>query len=370
MGAVRAPTAQEQVLDLMRRLPKVELHVHLEGTLAAARVEAAARRDGVALDPAVLGPVGGDGERSFAAFLRSFMARYHALRTPDDYAAAVDDLLAVQAAQNVAYTEAFVTFEGALRGAYVLRDVLAEMAGVERSWHSRGVALRLIADTPRTLGPEVGDQLFRLAAADPTGLCVGVGIGGDEAVAPGDPFEAAFHRAREMGLRLTAHAGEHAGAAAVVHAVERLGAERIGHGLGAAADPALLERLRALEVSIDCCPTSNRLTGAWDPDRGPHPLRAFVRAGVRVDIGSDDPACFGTSLTEEWAALVLEHGLSLHRCLELTLASVDACFLDAPARARLQAQFEADLVDLRDRAAQIEAALPDRHMPGAEPPRW
>jgi adenosine deaminase len=356
--AVRVgPSARARVVELMRRMPKVELHVHLEGTLAAQRVIDAARRDGVSVDPAELRPLEAGGDRSFDAFLRSYMLRYYALRTPDDYAAAVDDLLAAQAAQNVPYTEAFVTFEGALRGAYVLRDVLAAMAAVERSWHARGVALRLIADAPRTLGAAVADQLFRLAAADPTGLCVGVGIGGDEAVAPGDPFEPAFHRAREMGLRLTAHAGEHAGAAAVAHAVDRLGVERIGHGLGAAVDPGLLDRLRALEVSIDCCPTSNRLTGAWDPSSGPHPLRAFVAAGVRVDIGSDDPACFGTTLTEEWASLVLEQGLSLQRCLELTLASVDACFLDAPARTRLRAQFEADLVDLRDVAAEVEVAL-------------
>jgi len=352
------PAARARVVDLMRRMPKVELHVHLEGTLSTQRLLAAAERDGVEVDPVALQPVGSDGDHSFDAFLRSFMARYHALRTPLDYAAAVDDLLSVQAAQNVPYTEAFVTFEGALRGRYVLRDVLAEMAAVERSWHARGVALRLIADAPRTLGPQVGDHLFRLAAADPTGLCVGVGIGGDEAVAPGDPFEPAFHRAREMGLRLTAHAGEHAGAAAVAHAVDRLGVERIGHGLGAAADAELMSRLRALEVTVDCCPTSNRRTGAWSPERGPHPLRSFIAAGVRIDVGSDDPACFGTTLSDEWAALILEHGLSPHRCLELTLASVDACFLDVPARTRLRAQFEADLVDLRDEAAEVEAALP------------
>ena len=358
MTAARAGAgARARVVDLMRRMPKVELHVHLEGTLSADRVLAAARRDGTDIDPAVLAPIGGDGDHSFDAFLRSFMTRYYALRTPDDYAAAVDDLLAAQAMQNVPYTEAFVTFEGALRGVYVLCDVLAEMAAVERSWHSRGAALRLVVDAPRTLGPEVADQLFRLAAADPTGLCVGVGIGGDEAIAAGDPFEPAFHRAREMGLRLTAHAGEHAGAAAVAHAVDRFGVERIGHGLGAAADADLLSRLRALGVTIDVCPTSNRLTGAWAPERGTHPLRTFIASGVRIDVGSDDPACFGITLTDEWAALVLDHGISLHRCLELTLGSVDACFLDPPARTRLRAQFEADLVDLRDEAAEVEAVL-------------
>lgn len=342
---------------LARRLPKVELHVHLEGSLTAERLRAIAERDGLDLDPAVLDPVGAAGDRSFAAFLRSFLARYFALRTPDDYAGTLDDLMRAQDAQNVAYTEAFFTPEGALRGRYVLRDVLAAMAEVESDWRRRGRALRLLVDGPRTLGPEVCTQLFRLAAADATGLCVGVGIGGDEVAAPGTPFAAAFDLARDAGLRRAVHAGEHGDAQEVAVAVDLLHAERIGHGVTAAGDGALLDRLRAGGVAVDCCPTSNRCTGAWDPVAGPHPVRRFLDAGLVVDIGSDDPACFHTCVSDEWAWLMTQGTLSPHECIAVSLRSLDAAFVDDATRQRLHASFEADLVDLRDEAAALEEEL-------------
>jgi len=350
-----APDSVGQVEALMRRMPKVELHVHLEGSMSADRLRAIAARDGLDVDPAAYAPQ--LPERSFDAFLRAFMARLRALRTPDDWALVLDDLLAAQAQENVAYTEAFATFTGALRGDYVLRDVLRALADVEADWRRRRCAVRLVLDAPRELGPEVCSELVRLAAGDESGLLVGIGIGGDETVRPAAAFKPAYALAAELGLHRTAHAGEHAGPSAVVAAVEILGAERIGHGLSAAEDPAVLDLLVERGVTVDVCPGSNRATGAWNPARGPHPLRSLVDAGVRIDVGSDDPAIFGTNVSGEWASLVLEGGLSPHRCLELTADAVRATFLDSAAQTRLAAQVEADLVDLRDQALELEEQL-------------
>ncbi len=136
-----------------------------------------------------------------------------------------------------------------------------------------------------------------------------------------------------------------------------LGVHRIGHGLAAAGHPDLQQHLRDQGVAIDVCPGSNRATGAWDPARGPHPVREFVERGLRVDLGSDDPAIFGTDVSAEWAALMLRDGFTPHHCFELTLASLDIAFLDEAHRARLRAHFEAELEDLREDAAALEDAL-------------
>jgi len=344
--------------DLARRLPKVELHVHLEGTMSADLLRGLARRHGAELDPVALDPVGAMRDsRNFAAFITAFVTRMGVLRTPDDWCTLLDSFLAAQHQRNVKYTEAFVTFHGALRGVYALHDVLSAMAEVEKHWHERGCALRLLMDTPRQLGTDVAMQLFQLAAADESGLIIGVGIGGDELLGPAEQFVEPFAYAAAAGLRCTAHAGEHGGPESVRAAVDGLGAERIGHAVAAGAHPDLLAHLRDRDITVDVCPGSNLATGAWDPRRGPHPVRRFVDAGVRIDIGSDDPGVFGTDLCTEWAELVLRDRFSPHALFELTLASLDGAFLDDAHRARLRAHCEAELEDLRGEAAALDAAL-------------
>lgn len=350
------PAIRERVEDLARRLPKVELHVHLEGTLSAGRLRSIAERDGLDIDPAAYASE--PGEATWDSFLVAFMARLRALRTPDDWATALDDLLRAQHRQAVVWTEAFVTLTGALRGSYVLADVLRAMAEVEADWRAhRRCGARLILDAPRELGPEVCEQLVRLVAADGTGLLAGIGIGGHEAACPAQAFAPAFRLASELGLRRTAHAGEHSGPESVVAAVEVLGAQRIGHGLSAVRDPHALELLVERGVTVDVCPTSNRATGAWSPAEGPHPARRMVEAGVRVSVGSDDPAIVGGSVSGEWAQLILEGGFSVHECLGLTVDAVEGTCLDSPARARLRAQLLADALDLQEEASALEEAL-------------
>ncbi|HZS14209.1 MAG TPA: adenosine deaminase [Candidatus Dormibacteraeota bacterium] len=354
-GEALDPALRERVRALARRLPKVELHVHLEGTIGEDRLRQLARKHGVDLDPAATQRV--QRGSSFAGFIAAFVQRLNVLRDPDDWCAVVDDLLRAQSAQNAPYTEAFVTFFGALRGDYVLADVLRAIADVEQDWHNRGCALRLIADSPRQFGEDMAMQLFRLAAADPTGLCIGVGIGGDELVEPAGNFARAYAFARDAGLRRTAHAGEHGGPESVRAAVDVLGAERIGHGVAAGNHPELLGHLHARGVAVDVCPGSNLATSAWDPARGPHPVRRFVEHGVRIDVGSDDPAIFGTNLSEEWAELMLRDGFSPHECFDLSLDSLQAAFLDDSHRARLRAHFDAELEDLREDAFALEEAM-------------
>ena len=346
---------RDRVIDLAHRLPKLEMHVHLEGTMSPERLAEIARRDELDVDPRAYAPE--LAERSFEAFLVAFMARLHALRRPDDWAAVLDDLCRTQARQNAIHTEAYVTLTGALRGEFDASDALRAMAEVAADHRRHGVDALLVMDTPRPLGPEACEQLIRLSAADSTGLLRGIGIGGPEDSWPTEAFAAPFALAADLGLHRTAHAGEHSGPESVRSAVEMLGAERIGHGCRAVEDPSVLELLRDRGVFVDICPTSNRATGAWDPSTGPHPLRALHEAGVRLTVGSDDPAVVGGTLSVEWASLVLQHGLRPHDLVALTQGSVEACFLQPTERARLRARVAADIFDINDDAAALEEAL-------------
>lgn len=346
---------RDRVTTLARRLPKLELHVHLEGTMSSERLAAVARRDELDIDPRAYAPE--LAERNFEAFLVAFMARLRALRRPDDWAAVLDDLCRAQAAQNAIHTEAYVTLTGALRGEFDAGDVLRAMAEVAADHRRHGVDVLLVMDAPRPLGSQACEHLVRLSAADSTGLLRGIGIGGPEESWPTEAFAPSFALAAELGLHRTAHAGEHSGPESVRAAVELLGAERIGHGCRAVDDPTVVDLLRDRGVFVDICPTSNRATGAWDPSAGPHPLRALHDAGVRLTVGSDDPAVVGGTLSGEWAGLVLEHGLRPHDLVALTQGSVEACFLQPAERARLRARVAADIIDINDDAAALEEAL-------------
>jgi adenosine deaminase len=154
----------------------------------------------------------------------------------------------------------------------------------------------------RNLGEAAAFEDLALAERSRAYRVVGVGLGGDERNFPARDFKATFARARQMGLRTTAHAGEAAGAESIVDAVELLGAERIGHGIAARGDRSVMELLRTHSVVVDACPTSNVVTGAVR-NRRAHPLYEFLSEGLTVTLSSDDPAFFGASLVDEYVAL-------------------------------------------------------------------
>ncbi len=161
---------------------------------------------------------------------------------------------------------------------------------------------------------------------------VGIDLHGDEQSQPRvEPFVDAFRLAAEAGLGLRAHAGEGAGPSSVRAAVERLGVQRIGHGVRAIEDPVLLEEIAAARVALDVCPTSNVLTGAV-ASAGAHPIRRLLTAGIPVTISSDDPIVFGTSVTTELALLHLAHGFSWAELGDLLLHAASNSFLPRARR--------------------------------------
>ena len=201
--------------------------------------------------------------------------------------------------------------------------------------------MSLVADLVRDFGPErAGRTLDTLAEVKGSGV-IGIGIGGSEHAFPPAPFAAVFERARVLGFRTSAHAGEAAGPSSVRDALDALRVDRIGHGTRAAEDPALVEVLAARQVPVEMCPISNVRTGVV-PDLAAHPIRAFFERGLLVTVNTDDPAMFDTSLAREYRELARVHGFTRAEICGLVENAARASWLSDVAKAELLATLRAD----------------------------
>ncbi|HTM49093.1 MAG TPA: adenosine deaminase [Bryobacteraceae bacterium] len=273
----------------LQSAPKAELHLHLEGSIRPETVrELAPGTDLEQIRSRYRFP-------DFAGFIESFKWVTAHLRSPDDYALITRRLLEELASQNVRYAE--ITLAA---GVAVWRklDFAAVYDAVRGAAAGSGVTVYWILDAIRHFGAEHALEVARLAADRVDAGCVAFGIGGDEARGPAGWFREVFAFARSRGLRLTAHAGETSGPESVWQALE-IGAERIGHGISSASDPALLRHLRQRDIPLEICVTSNVATGAV-AGLADHPLRRIFDAGVPVILNSDDPAIFDCTLTGEY----------------------------------------------------------------------
>ena len=322
-------------------LPKVELHLHLEGAVRPETLLALARRHGNVGLPDTL-----DALRDFYAFRNfdHFVQVYYAvcdsLRDDQDFALIVTELGADLAAQNVVYAEVtFTPFNHTRRGVpaeAIFEGVEAgRIAAEERS----GVRLRFCTDIPGEFGAEAGIETARLVLAHAPDSVISFGLGGPEQGFPRRDYARAFAMARDAGLHSVPHAGETSGPEAIREALDDLGAERIGHGVRCLDDPDLVARLREERIALEVCPTSNVRLGVAS-SLGGHPLPALLDAGLNVTLNSDDPPMFGTSLADEYRAAVTHMGLDAAGAAELARAGVRASFLDSRDKGEILQQID------------------------------
>lgn len=278
-----------------RQLPKVDLHLHLEGSISLALLRRLASRRG---DPV---PLPSDfAFHDFAGFLQAFGRVCGSLRAADDFRLAVCDLGRKLRRDGVIHAEVFVSPQVHSRSNISWPALAAALEdGAGKVAAAGGPSLLFIADGVRQWGAASFGSMVRDLASRPSPVLAAVGLGGLEGAIADGKYRRAFAAARDLGLAAVVHAGETGPPAAVRDAVNLLGARRIGHGLAAAQDEPLCRDLAAKGIVLDICPTSNRRTGAL-PAGSTHPLPALLRAGVPVTLGSDDPALFRTSLSGEY----------------------------------------------------------------------
>ena len=314
----------------MSSFPKIELHVHLEGTVRAHTLKEIARRNDYALPDDVEALYA---FRDFRHFIEVWIFTTNALQTADDFRQMVVDYAAEAASHGAVYLEGiFSPAERVRRGVpwQVAYEGVCDGAQEARELH--GVEVRLTPDIPRGFTQEEARATVEWAARYRHRGVVGVGLGGLEAEYPPEPYADVFALARSLGLGSVPHAGEMAGAASVRGALEALGADRLRHGIHAVEDAELVHELAGRGTVLDVCPLSNLRTGAV-ASLDEHPLPRLVAAGVRCSISTDDPAMFDTDLTRDYEAAE-SLGLSPRAAYE---AGVAGALCDEETRTRLRA---------------------------------
>ena len=327
------------------RLPKVELHLHLEGSIRPGTLEELAARKSW-LKQKVADWVS-ERQResyrygSFERFLAAYVLVAQMLEAPEDYALATTRLIEWLAVQHVKYAEVTLSAGVILWKKQPLDAIFEAMAQATSEAGERcGVRVHWIFDAIRQFGADHARAVLEWASRFLSQGVVAFGIGGDEIRGPAALFVGVYRQARDLGLHVTAHAGETAGPASIRDAVELLRAERIGHGLTLLRDPSVVDVVRARGIPLEVCPTSNVATGLIADFEG-HPLPQFLGAGLKVTVNSDDPAMFGTSLEGEFQLAARTFGLSSRQIVELGENAIGATFLPEDEQAVLLRELHA-----------------------------
>lgn len=335
------------LLEFAQRMPKAELHVHLEGSILPRTLIKLAKHNHVSL------PADDEASlteyyrfRNFEQFLKTYLMVTHCLRTPDDY-----QLIAYQygcecARQNIRYAEVtFTIMTNVSLTGLPWQEILRGLnAGREQAQVDFGVRWQWVFDIVRN-DPETQNSVLDISLAGREMGVIALGLGGREDGYPPELFVETFERARLEQLHRVPHAGEISGPPSVWSAIKLLHAERIGHGVRSIEDPDLMEYLKKSSIPLEICPTSNIRLKVY-PDYAHHPLRKLWDAGLMLTVNSDDPPMFGTDLNNEYQVLVKDFDFTQPELERISMNAIHASFLSQGEKHKLEQDFQDEFTRL------------------------
>lgn len=330
--------------DWLKDMPKVEIHLHLEGAVEATDLQELARRNQL---PDAAWPLEAMESKyhykDFMGFLMAFKFVTEHLVTPADYGWLTTQLISRLHAMRVIYAEIIFSAGVALWQKKDVHAIAVAITEASREQEKRlGIGVNWIFDVTRQFGPEAAGRVVNAAV-----LCrnagmnniVGVGMGGDENSAAAREFEPVFAEAQNQGLRVTIHAGEVGGPESIWEALRFLGAERIGHGVAARLDERLMNHLKEKRIPLECAPTSNLRTGAIARIEE-HPLPMFLKRDLRATLNTDDPPLFQTNLLREYQLAAEHFHFSQKDFVRLNRNAIEGCFAALDQKAAVKEKFE------------------------------
>lgn len=315
-------------MDWLKEVPKIELHVHLEGATPPTTYLELAKKNDVPLPFTT--PE--DGYRYFNFVnLVHFLDIYHTctttIRKPEDFHVLIDRFAKTRTEENIKYCEFYISLS-----LHILHEldpvrVLSEVGIACRNAEVKyDIKLRCIPDISRDRDIGIALDALKAIIRGKSEYIIGLGLGGSERT-DSKKFAGIFSTAAQSGLKLVAHAGEWRESQVIWDAINHLGANRIGHGFTAVKDQQLVDFLVATQIPIEVCPTSNVRVGLIDSVEN-HPVFDLIRAGVNVTVHSDDPSMFGTTLTKELENLTKgPRALSEKEMIELLCRNINASFM-------------------------------------------
>lgn len=326
--------------DWFDNVPKVELHLHLEGAIPRPALWELMQKYGG--DPSV--PTLADLDEKFTyndfpEFIQTWIWKNQFLREYEDFTFFSEAFARKLVSQNIRYAESFfspIRFVDV--GMEFGRLFEAVRLGLDRVPE---VEVQLIADLTRDFGPDQAmDTVAEVNESKSSGV-IGIGLGGSEHNFPAELFTSAYDKARGMGFHVTAHAGEAAGPESVWGAIQHLKAERIGHGVRSGEDETLLDHLAESQIPLEMCPHSNVCTQVVDSFEK-HPVKDYFDRGIMVTVNTDDPLMFGNTLSGEYRLLNERLGFSQDDVRQVILNGVKSTWLPEDRKAAMVAEFVTD----------------------------
>ncbi len=328
-----------EIEQLIKKLPKIEQHVHIVGSTRPETLLWLAEEGGLDKPFKNLRDVQCFSRyKSFPQFIEVYCTVVDCITEESQFERITYEMLESDAKCNVQYAEAsFSAPDHMLRGLDYGKMLDAINRGISRARMDFGIECNIRVDLVRNYGPEKGMEVLGLIESKSDNI-VSVDLGGSEERFPAKPYKSVYRRARNMGLHLVAHGGEAAGADSIWQAVNELGVERIGHGVTAIDEPKLLEHLKKRGVAIEMCPTSNMRTRVIHTLTR-HPIRVFYDLGLTVTVNTDDPSMFGTDMNNEYLQLHLQLGFSPSELFNLSLNAVNSSFLLEETKSKMRESF-------------------------------
>lgn len=333
--------------DFICRMPKVELHVHLEGSIQPATLLKLAKRNNVSLPAHTVEGLHEWYEFSgFDHFIEVYFAICSCIRSADDLELITNEFIKDRADQNIRYSE--VIFTPFTHLPHIpLDDQLAAINRARKSGEEQyGIRINMAPDISRERRPIEDSQVIaRWAVKNRDNGITSLGLGGPEVNNPPELFEETFKIITEANFPATPHAGETEGPASIWGALRTLNAVRIGHGVRCLEDPTLVEFLREKQIPLEVCPSSNVCLKVA-PSLAQHPLPALMEAGLFVTINSDDPPMFNTNLTEEYLRITDQFGFKLDSIKQFIFNGIEASLIPQAEKQVMRQDFALQFAQL------------------------
>ncbi|MDH4213509.1 MAG: adenosine deaminase [Candidatus Thorarchaeota archaeon] len=326
-------------LEAIRALPKVELHVHVLGSIRPSTLLDIIIEDDIKVAYKTEQDIINRFQYTdFANFISVYMEIIKCIKDGKHFETITYEMLENCASCNTQYVElSFSPMDHIKQGIEFVTIVNAINKGIKRAHKEFGILTNIRVDLVRDSAMEEAMNILRSIKANSHNI-VSIDIGGNESAHSPKPFAPVYKCAREMGLHLVAHAGEAAGPKSIWDAIRYLNVERIGHGVTAQEDPNLMEYLKRERIAIEMCPVSNLRTGVISSMRN-HPIRDFFDRGLFVNVNSDDPSLFHTDLNNEYIQLHKHLDFTLPELFQISLNGVDAAFVNLQRKTQLRTLF-------------------------------